>query len=157
MRMNIGFAIAVLMFAASCSTPDPFAQTEIGKKRIELYQSQTVEDAILHPDRDTSFEALLGDVAFELTRGMDADRAIQTFVADGASCFGPTCVWKYTVRETLFPCGVPPVSLVSMCIRQPGPRRTFEEHYEVTLLNRRIQDRTDISSQALSRTVPMIE
>ena len=153
MRTNTVFAVAALMLAVSCSRPDPFAQTEIGRRRIQLYQSQTVQDAILHPERDTSFEALLGDAAFEMARGMDADRAIQKLEADGASCAGMTCVWEYTVREALFPCGVPPLSVVSMCIRMPGPRRTFEERFEVTLLGQRIQDRTDISSRALILTV----
>lgn len=153
MRISTGFAIASLMFAVSCSTPDPFSKTEIGKKRIQLYQSRTLADAVLYPERDTSFEALLGDAAFEMTRGLEADRAIQRFEADGASCAGSTCVWEYTVREALYPCGVPPLSLVSMCIRQPGPRQTFEKRYEVTLLDQRIQDRTDISSQFFGRTV----
>ena len=160
MRCYTAFAITALMFAVSCSlseTADPFAQTEIGKRRVQLYQSRTLADAVLHPERDTSFEALLGDAAFEITRGMDADRAVETFVADGAACDGSTCVWKYTVREAMFPCGLPPLSLVSMCLRPPGPRRTFEASYEVILLGQRIQDRADVSSRALSHTVTTTE
>lgn len=157
MYVNTVFAIAVMMFITSCSTADPFTRTEIGKKRVQLYQSRTVEEALMRPERDTSFEAQIGDAAFEITRGMDAERAVQRFESDGAACAGSTCVWKYTVREALFPCGVPPLSVVSMCIRQPGPRQTFEKLYEVTLLNQRIQDRMDISSRILIRIVTMSE
>jgi hypothetical protein len=46
---------------------------------------------------------------------------------------------RYQVRDARdFLERIPPLSLVSMCIRQPGPKRTFEERYEVPLLDQRI-------------------
>lgn len=153
MRLLIVPCVA-LMLVASCSAPDPFARTEIGRKRLALSQGLTLHDTILNPERDTSSAALLGDAAFELTQGMDADQATRTFVADGASCSGATCVWTYRLREAAFPCGLPPISLVSMCIRQPGPRRSFERRYEVTLLNPTILERSDISAAAYGRVLP---
>lgn len=159
MRMATGIALAGLAFAVACTTPRPFDKTDLGRMRIELYQSERAGLSILDPELPTTVddEELLGDAAFLMTQGMDAGRAIQTFLADGATCTGSTCTWDYTVREAAFPCGLPPVSLVSMCIRQPGPRRTFQYQYEVTLLARKIESRADISARRVSHPMKAVE
>jgi hypothetical protein len=144
MRAITGLAVAAHLLIVACSTPDPFSQTEIGKKRIELYEKKSLDDFILNPEKDTSFEALLGDAAFEMTRGMTADEAIEVFETDGAVCAASTCEWTYTVREALLPCGV---GLLSMCIREPGPRRTFQQDYEVTILTEKVSLRADLTTR----------
>lgn len=157
MRTVTGLALAGLTLAVGCATPRPFDKTELGSTRIELDQSQRAGLSILDPEPPATFEELLGDAAFLMTRGMKADRAIQTFIADGASCAGSTCIWDYTVREAAFPCGLPPLSVVNMCIRQPGPRRTFQDRYEVTLLAPMIESRADVSARHFSRTLEAVE
>jgi hypothetical protein len=157
MRAVAGIALAGLTLAVGCTTPRPFDKTDLGKKRIELYQGQRAGQSLLDPEPSSSLEDLLGDAAFQLTQGMDTDRAVQTFVADGASCAGSTCTWEYTVREAAFPCGLPPLSFVNMCIRQPGPRRTFQERYEVTLLAPVIESRADIFARRYGRTLEAVE
>jgi hypothetical protein len=153
------FAVAGLTLTVACTTPRPFDKTELGRKRIELYQSQTSGPLILHSEQPATsgFEALLGDAAFLVTRSMDTDQAIQTFVADGASCTGSTCTWEYTVSEPAFACGLPSVSLVSMCIRQPVPPRTHQRHYEVALLAPMTQRPDDISARTHSQNLEAVE
>ncbi|MFN4131348.1 MAG: hypothetical protein ACK4GC_16250 [Paracoccaceae bacterium] len=154
MRATTGWAIGLVLLLAACGTPDPFHRTEIGKKRIAIYQSRTLEDAITQPEKDVSFEGQLGDAAFALTQGMEAGRAMRRFEADGATCSGTICRWITVHREPAFPCGVPPTNLVSMCIRPPGPRQTYQSTREVTLLAPHILNRGDISARSESRTVP---
>lgn len=153
MRGTAGWAIGLVLLLAACGTPDPFHRTEIGKKRIEIYRARTLEDAIAQPDKDISSAGELGDAAFALTQGMEAGRAMRRFEADGATCSGTICRWITVHREPAFPCGVPPLNLVSMCIRPPGPRLTYRSTYEVTFLAPQIRDRGDISARSESRTL----
>lgn len=79
MRLELGIAISALVVATSCSTarPNPFGKTELGAKRVELYQRKYQEDLFASLERDRSFSNLLGNAAFEMTRGMNAERAIK--------------------------------------------------------------------------------
>jgi hypothetical protein len=143
----------VVLGMAGCAASDPFEQTELGRTRVMVSQSVTVHDTITQPDRDFSMAGQLGDAAFVMTRCLDRAQAENRLEADGANCDATTCRWTSRLKEPPFPCGVPPVSLVSMCIRPAGPRRTFEVEREITFLSPRVGGRKDILAAVRSRVV----
>ena len=142
-----------LVLVTGCATPDPFQRTEADRRRVALYQELTLANAIERPDRDTTDNGLLAEAVFEMTRGQNIDAAKATLARDGATCGERTCEWVTRSTEALFPCGVPPVSLVSMCIRQPGPRRTIEVTRSVTFNAKRVEGLEDVSVRSSWRDV----
>lgn len=161
MRLHSGLKLAALLIAVSCAPINPFDQTQLSQNRKAIFQGIAQEGLLVKLNRDIGFNSLLGDAAFEMVKGMDLERAIATLQADGAICAGSDngsiCLWKVTVREPLFPCGLPPISLISMCIRMPGPRRTTENNYQVGLLAPKIQKRSDIATHTFSRDLTVNE
>ena len=142
-----------LVLIAGCATTDPFQRTEAEKRRVALYHGLTLADAIERPDRDTSLDGLLAEAVFEMTRGKSIEAAKATLADDGATCGDRTCEWITRRTEPPFPCGVPPVSLVSMCIRKPGPHRTIEVTRSVTFNAERIDSVGEVSVTSRWRDV----
>lgn len=144
-------AVAALTLLASCASHDPFYDTALARKKIEISQADDIYDLlIVNPDRDRSSIGYLADAAFALVEGMDRASAIRTFEADGATCTGSSCLWTGTDREDL-ECFLPLLS--GFCMREPGPRRSWLTFHEVTLEADPIRSRADISVRTWSEEV----
>lgn len=143
MRPAPALILAATTLLAACETPRPFLDTELGRRRTELIVAAMSGPLIPGQDlsdiRDVSAEA----AAFQMVEGLGAAEAAAVFAADGATCTGRVCEWRYTVREALFPCNVP--LLGSMCVRMPGPRSTFDQRYRITILGDPVRTREDLA------------
>ena len=142
MRAAPVLVLAAMTLLAACETPRPFLGTELGRRQTELIVAGMSGPLIPGEDlsdiRNVSAEA----AAYQMVEGLGAAEAAAVFAADGATCAGPVCEWRFAVREALLPCNVP--LLGSMCVRIPGPRSTFDRRYRITILGDPIRTREDL-------------